>query len=188
VSFRSDSELVEACLRGETAAWDALVHRYTRLVWSTCRGENVPHADCEDLHQNVFASLVTRLESIRDRERLSSWLITAARRECWRWKRRRTIAAGRMAPDGDPDDVALPGSDPAAERRQLVREGLERLDERCRTLLVTLFASAGDPSYEHIGRALGMPVGGIGPTRARCLSKLSSILRSLGLGPAARDP
>ena len=107
MSFRSDSELVEACLRGETAAWDALVHRYTRLVWSTCRGENVPHADCEDLHQNVFASLVTRLESIRDRERLSSWLITAARRECWRWKRRRTIAAGRMAPDGDPDDVAL---------------------------------------------------------------------------------
>jgi DNA-directed RNA polymerase specialized sigma24 family protein len=168
VSFRSDSELVEACLRGETAAWDALVHRYTRLVWSTCRGENIPHADCEDLHQNVFASLVTRLESIRDRERLSSWLI--------------------MAPDGYPDDVALPGSDPAAERRQLVREGLERLDERCRTLLVALFASAGVPSYEHIGRALGMPVGGIGPTRARCLSKLSAILQSLGLGPAARDP
>lgn len=132
--------------------------------------------------QNVFASLVNRLAAVRDRERLSSWLITAARRECWRWKRRRTVARVRTAAGTEIDEVPLPESDPVGERRQLVREGLERLDERCRELLVTLFSASGDPSYTQVGRQLGMPVGGIGPTRARCLDKLGAILRQLGVG------
>ncbi len=181
MTFRSDPDLVDGCLRGDTSAWDALVDRYARLVWSTCRAEGVPHADCEDLMQNVFASLVTRLGSVRDRDRLSSWLITAARRECWRWKRQRSAARLRAA-EIDVDEVSLPASDPVAERKQLVREGLERLDERCRELLVTLFSAAGQPNYGQVSRVLGMPVGGIGPTRARCLGKLGDILRRLGLG------
>lgn len=184
MTFRSDPDLVDACLRGDTSAWDAVVDRYARLVWSTCRAEGVPHADCEDLMQNVFTSLVNRLAAVRDRERLSSWLITAARRECWRWKRRRNAARMRTAAGADIDEVPLPGSDPVGERRQLVREGLERLDERCRELLVVLFSASGEPNYGQVGRQLGMPVGSIGPTRARCLGKLGAILRELGVGAA----
>ena len=38
------------------------------------------------------------------------------------------------------------------------------------------------PSYEEIGAALGMPVGAIGPTRARCLDKLRRTPELAGMG------
>ena len=55
-----------------------------------------------------------------------------------------------------------------AERRQAVHGGLAKLQAAQRDLLMLLFA---DPaiSYRQISRRLGMPVGSIGPTRARCL-------------------
>jgi len=45
------------------------------------------------------------------------------------------------------------------------------LDERCRRLLRVLCAHNA-PGYAHIATELGMPIGSIGPTRARCLDKL----------------
>jgi hypothetical protein len=49
------------------------------------------------------------------------------------------------------------------------------IGERCQALL-RMIAAPDPPSYEEIGAALGMPIGAIGPTRARCLDKLRSTL------------
>jgi RNA polymerase sigma factor (sigma-70 family) len=186
--FESDSLLVDACLRGETAAWTRLVERYSRLVWSVGRKYGLSTQDAEDVHQTTFASLVRHLEDVRDRERLSSWLITTATRECWRLRRTRASRGGSEVGGGlsggldDLPDVPLPETDRHDEERQLVREGLARLNERCRDLLQVLFACDGEPHYPTIASQLDMPIGSIGPTRARCLAKLESILRSLGVG------
>ena len=48
---------------------------------------------------------------------------------------------------------------------------MQQLPERCQTLL-RVIAFAAKPDYAQIARALGMPVGSIGPTRGRCLAKL----------------
>jgi DNA-directed RNA polymerase specialized sigma24 family protein len=50
------------------------------------------------------------------------------------------------------------------------------LDERCRKLLTLLFYRPDPASYEEIATTLGIRVGGIGPTRARCLQKLRVLL------------
>lgn len=182
-TFESDPHLIEACLRGERLAWDQLVERYSRLVWSIPRKYGLPREDAEDVHQTVFASLIHHLGELRDRERISSWLITTATRECWRLQR---LASARRARTigGDLDqaiEVPLPTTDPKDEQRQLVREGMERLNDRCRHLLQALFAGEDEPHYPTIAERLGIPVGSIGPTRARCLSKLEEILRTLGV-------
>jgi hypothetical protein len=49
------------------------------------------------------------------------------------------------------------------------------MPERCRRLLRLLMATP-PPSYNEISEALGMPVGSIGPTRARCLDCLRKIM------------
>ncbi len=189
-AFRNDPALIEACLRGDRGAWELLVDRYSRLVWSIPRKYGLTQDDAEDVHQTVFASLVHHLGDLRDRERLSSWLITTATRECWRLRRsatsRRTVSSEQALEEAV--EVPLPETDVADEQRQLVREGLERLNERCKHLLQVLFALPDEPHYPRIAEQLEIPVGSIGPTRARCLAKLEAILRTLGVTGAAPTP
>jgi RNA polymerase sigma factor (sigma-70 family) len=188
-AFRNDPALIEACLRGDRGAWELLVERYSRLVWSIPRKYGLPSEDAEDVHQTVFASLIHHLADLRDRERLSSWLITTATRECWRLRRQ---SSGRRATVGDEaldqaPEVPLPETDVVDEQRQLVREGMDRLNERCKHLLQVLFSSHDEPHYPQIAHQLDIPVGSIGPTRARCLAKLEAILRTLGVHGLVAD-
>jgi RNA polymerase sigma factor (sigma-70 family) len=186
-AYRTDPALIEACLRGDRAAWALLVERYSRLVWSIPRKYGLQATDAEDVHQTVFASLVHHLGELRDRERLSSWLITTATRECWRLRRsaqRRRVTQGDEGLEATPE-VPLPETDLVDEERQLVREAMDRLNERCRELLQMLFSSADEPHYPEVAEQLDMPIGSIGPTRARCLAKLEAILRTLGVQGSA---
>jgi RNA polymerase sigma factor (sigma-70 family) len=188
--FQTDPVLIEACLAGDRLAWDRLVERYSRLVWSIPRKYGLTREDAEDVHQTVFAALIHHLGELRDRDRLSSWLITTATRECWRLRRAATSRNARLSAhraEADADDsveVPLPETDVQDELRQLVREGLERLNDRCRHLLQALFTNPDEPHYPQVADQLHIPVGSIGPTRARCLAKLEAILRTLGVsGP-----
>ena len=68
----------------------------------------------------------------------------------------------------------------AAERRAALDASLAGLTDRQRELM-TLLVTEPDLSYEDVGRRLGIPVGSIGPTRARSLMRLraSSGLQAL---------
>jgi RNA polymerase sigma factor (sigma-70 family) len=184
--YRSDPKLVEACVRGEQGAWDQLVDRYGRLVYSIARRYQMSDADADDVFQNVFVILLRRLESLRDTTRLSAWLITTTHRECWRVGKRGPGAADIEAQIAD---VGQPSPDQAAvwEEQDVVRRALERLGGSCQELLQALFMEEGDRSYEVIAERLGMKVGSIGPTRARCFRKLEKLLLDLGLQPPADE-
>ncbi|MBL9150661.1 MAG: sigma-70 family RNA polymerase sigma factor [Phycisphaerae bacterium] len=189
MSYESDASLVDACARGDRRAWDVLVTRYSRLVWSIPRKYGLPESDCEDVHQTVFSALVRHIDELRQRERLASWLITTATRECWRLRRSTRTRAALTGEHGsaaeDLPAVPLPETDRDEEERQLVREGLATIGERCRDLLTALFAAPANPHYPEIAERLGIPIGSIGPNRARCLEKLEAILRGLGVRRAA---
>lgn len=178
--FRSDPVLVQSCLDGDETAWEALVDRYGRLVYSIPRRMGFSDADADDVFQVVLTTLFRRLSGLRDQTRLSSWLITTTRRECWR------LAKAPGATSDVDETIADDGIDPGdevaqAERDQSVREALGRLDDRCRQLLTALFLEPDAPSYDAIAARFGMPVGSIGPTRARCFKKLETILAAIGI-------
>ncbi|MFK7962083.1 MAG: RNA polymerase sigma factor [Phycisphaerales bacterium] len=181
-SRSDDQTLIRRCAEGRQDAWDALVARYERLVYSVPRRYGLDPADAEDVAQATFVQLFRRLETLRDESSLASWLITTAHRESWRVGRRRPTTAAHLAetiPDvGTPDPVQAA----AWERAELVRRALDELGGRCRDLLRLLF-SADRPDYSAIAGTLGIAIGSIGPTRARCFAKLMPILDRLGLTP-----
>jgi RNA polymerase sigma factor (sigma-70 family) len=131
-------------------------------------------------------TLLKHLHSLEQPERLPAWLVTTAKRECW--QRRRGAEYDRtttLAPDAMPDDS--PALDDAPEeilgRFEQYRELdslLQQLDERCRRLLYYLYYDTDNPSYEEISRYLDIPIGAIGPTRARCLKKLRELMNESG--------
>jgi RNA polymerase sigma factor (sigma-70 family) len=158
---------------GDDVAWGAIVDRFAGLVWSTTRAHRLSTADAADVTQTTWLRLVEHLDRIQDPERLGAWLATTARHECLRLIRLR----GRELPTDEADLFDAPADDSldrrllADERDTVLQRALATIGERCQALL-RLLAAVEPPSYEEIGAALGMPIGAIGPTRARCLEKL----------------
>jgi RNA polymerase sigma factor (sigma-70 family) len=180
-----DTELIDACLEGISQAWEALLVRYQRLIYSIPIRYGLPEHDANDVFQNVSILLLKNLVRLRDRERLGAWLVITTRRECWRMFHHNrqvvlnpeTIDLNEQIPDtGHSEDDFL-----ALERQTVVRAAVESLDSPCRQLLTQLFYAAPRPSYAEIAHALALPEGSIGPTRARCLEKLMRILEKMGL-------
>ncbi|MBA2389517.1 MAG: sigma-70 family RNA polymerase sigma factor [Geodermatophilaceae bacterium] len=173
---RTNTDLVEAAARGDQEGWDEIVQRYLPLVFSVIRRYRLSPKDAEDVSQTVWLRLVEHLDTIREPRALPMWIATTTRNEALRLvsAHRRTTPVDPLgtstldavADTRDVDEQLL-----GAERQQAMRDGLAELPPRQRELLLLLVA---DPplSYETIGARLGMPVGSIGPTRARCLARL----------------
>ena len=169
--------LVRAARGGDESAWNQLVARYMPLVRSVIARHRLMIGDAGDVNQTVWLRLVEHLEEIRDPGALPGWIATTTRHECLR-----VLAARKRALAVDPSTFAeleLAEDDIEAvedlllrdERHQALREGLAQLPQKRRELLLLLLV---DPplSYDDISKRLGIPIGSIGPTRARCLDQL----------------
>lgn len=181
-------ELVRRAGAGDNAAWDALVDRFTPLLWAVARGFRLGSADAGDLVQTVWLRLVEHLGSVQDPQRLGAWLTTTARREALQLLRR----SGRERPlDGPvvenlPAEAAAPDAALLSQERDLALwRAFARLPEHCQKLLRILVA-VPTPSYEEVAAVLGRPVGSLGPTRQRCLRKLIELVRSEGIDAPTR--
>ena len=176
--------LLRRAAEGDQNAWNALVARYTNLLWSIARSHRLGTEAAADVVQTCWLRLLENLGRIKEPERLGAWLATTARHECLRVLRR----SQREEPTDDTlldrPDAGAPPLDATLlleERDAALWQALSVLGERCRELLRVLMADP-PPSYDAVSAALDMPVGSIGPTRARCLAKLREHARAAGLG------
>jgi len=180
-------QTVRSASTGDQAAWDALVERFGGLVWATVRSLGLSAQDAADASQTTWLRLVEHLADIRDPRALGGWLQTTARREALGMLRR----AGRDDPPGDElERMESPEPTPeafllAAERSDVLHDALGRLAPRQRRLML-LLASEPRLSYAEIGALLEMPVGSIGPTRARCLDRIRRHLAACDAGDVTR--
>lgn len=170
--------LMERVRAGDRDAWVALTDRYTNLLWSVARGLGVSGADAADAVQTTWLRLVERLDTVRDPERIGSWLATTVRRECLAALRRNARVQLTSSDDladapaaDDPLDQALLRD----ERDAALWTAFSALQPRCQRLLRVLIADP-PPSYSDVAAGLGIPVGSIGPTRRRCLEFLRKIM------------
>ena len=177
--------MISAANGGDEAAWGAIVDRFAGLVWATARAHRLAPAEAADVVQTTWLRLIENLDRIKDPERLGAWLATTARRECLRHIRlqSREFATGEDSLFEAPSEDSTERRLMVRERNAAVRRAFARISERCQGLL-RLLAAPDPPSYEEIASALGMPIGAIGPTRARCLEQLRRTpeLANLGIG------
>jgi RNA polymerase sigma factor (sigma-70 family) len=182
--------LVRAAANGDSAAWTALVQRFSGLVWSVARGRGLDAAEAEDVCQTAWFRLAEHIGRIKDPEQVGAWLATTARHESLK-----VLRAGRRAePTGDLDMLA-PGIDDHSPEREVLEsedaaiqeewtrrlwQAFQELPNRCRELLRVLITSP-PPSYAEIAVTFDIPIGSIGPTRARCLRRLRRLLAERGI-------
>jgi RNA polymerase sigma factor (sigma-70 family) len=169
-------DLVTRAATGDKHAWDALVERFSPLMWSICRQYRLADADAQDVGQKVWLQLVDHLDKIRDPAALPGWLVTVTRRQCLQvvGAAQRSVTAGYMT---DIQNIADNQSGTAeqellaAERHAALREAFAALPPSGQQLIALLLQ---DPplSYAEVSVRLGIPIGSIGPTRRRYVDKL----------------
>jgi RNA polymerase sigma factor (sigma-70 family) len=179
----STATLMERAGQGDQPAWGHLVDRYDPLVRSVARSFRLQAADVQDIAQTTWLRLVQNLQTIRDPERLAGWLAVTASRE--------SLSVLRKASTHDLSPVMEETPDAAVdlETRAVNRAAAQDLwaavadlSPRQQSLLVALFREEMD-SYSDVAEKCSMPIGSIGPTRARALSQLQRKLADRGLGP-----
>jgi RNA polymerase sigma factor (sigma-70 family) len=183
------TELVSRAQAGESSAWDEIVRRFDDSLRRVVRAHDLDAPTARDMVQQTWMTAVAQLGAVRSADALGGWLRTIARRECRRTvaRRRKELAQRKFGVDSDNVELEIRSAEPtpedealAAERRALLRAAWRNIPARDRTLLTMLMDEPRRP-YAEISRDTGLPIGSIGPTRARCLARLRLQLAELGV-------
>jgi RNA polymerase sigma factor (sigma-70 family) len=177
---------LRAAAGGDARAWDLLVDRYAGLVWSICRAHRLSAEDAADVSQLTWLRLLENLDRVRDPRRLAGWLATTCRRECLAFLRRSQSSTpveeallDRLLGGAAAADQAIV----TADQHATLWQAFLRLSEWCQQVLRALVVDVEGrpPAYQLVAAELQVPVGTLGPTRARCLAKLRKLLDADGI-------
>ncbi|MCA9728642.1 MAG: sigma-70 family RNA polymerase sigma factor [Candidatus Eisenbacteria bacterium] len=176
----SSESLLAACLTGDERAWDEMIRRFANLIYSTILRTDLPTEEVEEAFQASIVAIHQQLGTLRDPARIVPWIIGISYRQAInriRARRRESVGAVSHAMLEASGLVPEVGDLPDQQRVRLelahrVQRAMESLPERCRSLLHSLFFEDPSPEYAEIADRYGIPIGSIGPTRARCLDKM----------------
>src|SRR6185369_16739264 len=104
---RTDKELLSACRNGDESSWEVLVDRYQRLIYTVPRRAGLDQDQASEVFQDVFVTLLQKIDDINEPDRLHAWLVTAARRKTWRLLSKERRSRGVELDDGDDSDDGL---------------------------------------------------------------------------------
>lgn len=173
---------VAAMLAGDELAWRRFLADYGRLIYAVGRRLGLTEAEREDHFQTVCLAAHRSLATLREPDRLAAWVYNIAYRAAIDTRRRQRPTLDITELEDDSRLLVEPEALEALERLEAVarvRDALGALDPRCRDLLHALFIEEPQPSYLAIQERQGIPIGSIGPTRARCLERLKKTLAGL---------
>lgn len=182
----NDAELVAACRRGDENAWNTLVDRYQRLIFTIPRRAGLSEEQAADVLQEVFLTLFEKLDEIEQPDRIRSWIVTTAKFKTWGIVRG---SKGFFSPETEEEMeremLNLSDASPLAdevlieiEQQHLIRTALKELEERCQKILSMIYLRDAAASYAEVAHEIGVGETSISPMRSRCLQKLAKILKS----------
>ena len=192
----SDAELVERFQEGDRTAFSEIVRRYQDRVFTQALRWMRDRQVAEEVAQDVFLALFRSLERFRGDSQLSTWVYRVVVNHCKNrtlYRERRKMdqheaLEGRGAEDPERPVRQLPaigpGTDAAVHRHEaheLVWNGLARLDEGARAIIV--LRDVQDLSYDEVGEILGLPRGTVKSRLHRARSQLAAVLsRQVAVG------
>ena len=180
VTMETTGELVDAVRHGDEAAWVRLHSRYLPLLRSIVSRYGLRHDDAAEVIQITWAACYESLSRLREPAALPGWLSSICRHEAIRFLKTRTRCVPIDFLSEDISSALTVDDDPTASEalsrlietldREFLRTLLKELGERDRKLMLAL--AAEKTSYHDVSMSLNMPVGSIGPTRQRIITKL----------------
>lgn len=189
-----DRRLVDRAKAGDVRAFEALVRRYERWVFTLALRMVGDRGDAEDIAQEVFLKAYRGLQGFRGGSRFSTWLYAIASHHCLNHLAGRDSRARRVERTGNPTDRqgrvlpsaldrvadASPGPDAFLERhelRRMIQNELVQLTEQHRIVLI--LRDIQGMSYEDIAETLGVELGTVRSRLHRARMELKARLEPL---------
>ena len=182
---KPDAELIKNCRRGDETAWDTLVNRYQRLIFTIPRRAGLSEEQSADIFQEVFLTLFEKLDEIQQPEKIRSWIVTTAKFKTWGVIRgQKNFYTPETEEEMEAEMANLSDKSPLAddvlielEQQHQIRTALSELEERCQKILSMIYLRDAAASYAEVASAIGVGETSISPMRSRCLQKLAKILQ-----------
>lgn len=158
IATRNDAELWNDVLRGDVKAFEAIVARYQNLLCSVAYSRCGDFSLSEDLAQDAFWEAWESRDSLREPDKLRSWLCGIVRNLAGMQVRR--TAGHRTTTEIDGDSISLEATnnpvDSAISREEenLVWQSLEEIPETYREPLVLFYRE--DHSIAEVAEALDL--------------------------------
>jgi RNA polymerase sigma factor (sigma-70 family) len=169
---------------GDELAWRALVKRLEPGLRRSLFGYGLSATDMDDVVQAAWLELFRHARRLREPGAVAGWLTVVGRRLAI--QRRRATAPEQPTDDprlGDTPCYDEPLADLlAAEQRAILERSLATLPERHGRLMLAL---TEETDYRGVSERLSIPIGSIGPIRARSLTRLRRVPELCALRDAA---
>jgi RNA polymerase sigma-70 factor, ECF subfamily len=176
LSDLDDRALVEACLDGQSVAFDVIVERHRRSVYLLCYRFVSNHEDASDLSQDVFLRAYRGLRSFRGQSSLATWLYRIGVNVCLNRVSAKKPPSESIADRQFVDETAESAPDRLLkdERGARVRAAIAHLPRKQRATLVLRMYH--EMSHQEIADVLGSSVGAVKANFFHALSNLKKML------------
>jgi RNA polymerase sigma factor (sigma-70 family) len=180
----SDKVLVARCLEGDADSWSTLLSKYKALIYSIPIRYGFTREEAADIFQAVCLELIQQLGKVREPNALPKWLMQVTAHKCFHAKKQ-----SQRLVFTDPQETSMPEASvpPDAEfqlreveEEQILRQALNELQPRCRSLIEMLFFEEPKRPYQEVAASLGLATGTIGLLRQKCLEHLRKSLDKSG--------
>ena len=195
MDLQSEKQMIQRCLAGESEAWDQLfaehygpVGRYVFQISSTFTRE-----DTDEICQEVFLSVVNKLDTFGGKSRLQTWLFRIAANKARDYHAKQAAAKrgggeiplSLQAEDEEGNRLIDPPSSDASpvegmvqeEDWRLVGEALAQLGGSCQEILELRYF--GDLSYTEISAELDLNEKTVSSRLSKCRAKLETVMRDI---------
>jgi RNA polymerase sigma-70 factor (ECF subfamily) len=171
-----ERRLVEACLDGQSAAFDLIVERHRRSVYLLCYRFVSNHEDASDLSQDVFLRAYRGLRSFRGQSSLATWLYRIGVNVCLN-----RVSSKKLQSESIDDRQFVDERAESAPERLLknergarVRAAIAQLPRKQRATLVLRMYH--EMSHQEIADVLGSSVGAVKANFFHALGNLKKLL------------
>ena len=175
----ADEAAIDACLRGDSSAFDALVVRHQRAIQRVCYRFTGNTEDAADLTQEVFVKAYRSLPRFRGTSAFSTWLYRIAVNTCLSFKASRKNRTEEL--DDETREIAATG--PSVEdtldarlNSDLVREALDTLPEKQK--ITVIMKVLEERTHAEVAEILGSNVGTVKANLFFAIRNLRKLLQN----------
>jgi RNA polymerase sigma-70 factor (ECF subfamily) len=159
IEREQQADIIEACKRGDRAAFQLLFEAYKDRVYSIALHYGSDPSMAQDVTQQVFLKLFTTIDQFRQDSEFATWLYRIVANACVdeQRKRRRFVPFG---PEVEVKDSHTRSQEQAYDRREVaesVRGAIAELSPKLRMPILLKYVEG--LSYDEIAKALGCSIG-----------------------------
>lgn len=186
----SEELLIKRALKGDIDAFESIVYKYEKMIYSLAYRMLNNREDASDITQEVFVKLFKALDKVAERPNLKAWLYTVcyntAIDEIRRKKGKETLSADAPMNDNEESFVqSLKADEPSPEEKMLKKEkseilirAINQLNEKHKRLII--LRDINSLSYNEIAEITNQSLGTVKSGISRARRSLRDILEQTG--------